>query len=352
MNDLYANGRRLRRERFDVLRDWTKLCELEAPDGATIRMQTGAKVKTALSGTFRKDGRVDWLSDMIRPMVWEDGQWQPLGVFVVANATEDYIDDAGFIQIDARDCGEKVQRRTVERDFFLRAKTLYMTAIQELLTASGIERMRVEPSEAVLVTDRADWEIGTSYLDIVNQLLSEINYADLWFDAEGYARVEPVRTSTDIQERGYVLHTYRADEFSILDAAYTIESSAYSAYNVFIALVSSPDLDAPLVATAENNDPYSPLSVQARGRIPMPVIRLDSVAGQEELQAYVDRLREQSVISTQTVEFTTAVVRHGVGDFVFLDHHQAKGVWKETEWSIRLGPGGTMSHRAVKDMLV
>lgn len=347
MSDLYENGRRLRRERFDVLRDWTKLCELEALDGATIRMQTGAKVKTALSATFRDDARVNWLSDLIRPMVWEDGAWVPLGVFTVANATEDYIDDAGYIQIDARDCGAIVQRQTVEAVFTIPAGTLYTDAVRNLLYTCGIERVRCQPSPAVLATAREDWEIGTSKLDVINQLLEEINYSDLWFDAQGYACIEPPKsTGTGVQ------HSYYADEISILDAAYTIESNAYSSYNVFIGVVSSPDLDAPMTAIAENNDPVSPLSTANRGRIPMPVMKLDNIASQEELQAYVDQIRNQSIISTQTVAFTTAVCMHGVGDFVYLSHHHAKGVWKETEWSIRMGPGGVMTHRAIKEVML
>lgn len=346
MADLYKNGRRERRERFDVLRGGTKLCEIEAQDGVTIRMQTGAKIKTALSGTFRVGKDVNLLSDLIRPMIWQDGAWQPLGEFVAANVTGNYIDDEETVQIDARDCGETVQRQTAENGFILPAGTLYTNAVPSLLNQCGIEKVRVRPSSATLSTDRADWETGTSYLDIINQLLSEINYADLWFDAQGYARVEPPGNSTSVQ------HSYLADETSILDAAYTIESNAYSSYNVFTAVVSSPDLDAPLYATAENDDPLSPLSTIRRGRIPMPVIKLDSMASQEELQAYVDGLRNRSVISTQTVVFETAVVPHGVGEFIFLDHHHAKGVWKETEWTIRMGPGGTMTHRAIKEVML
>lgn len=344
MEDLYQNGRRERRERFDVLRGGVKFCEIEAQDGVTIRMQTGAKVKTALSGAFYIPPDVDLLSDMIRPMIWENGEWTPLGVFVVANATANYVDDEGSVQIDARDCGELVQRQTAEDGFLLSAGALYTNVIPELLTRCGVENIRVYHSGATLATDRADWEIGTSYLDIVNQLLGEINYADLWFDAEGCARVEPPGDGTKVK------HSYLADEASVLDAAYTIESSAFSSYNVFTAVVSSPDLEAPLVATASNDDPLSPLSTVNRGRIPMPVIRLDSMAGEDALREYVERLRNQSVVSTQTVIFETAVIPHGVGDFIYLNHHQAKGVWEETEWTIRMGPGGTMTHRAVKEV--
>ncbi len=347
MDELYTGGRRERRERFDVLRDWTKLCELEAADNVEIRMQTGAQVKMTLSGTFHKNDEVDFLNDYIRPMLYENGKWVPLGVFMVANASENYVDDSGMVQIDGRDCSALAQRQTLEGAYVIPAGELYTQVVQQLLYQCGIDRVRCVQSSARLATDRADWEIGTSILEIINQLLLEINYDDLWFDSDGYARIEPPATI----ESG-VKHEYYADETSILEAEYSIESNAYSSYNVFIAVVSSPDLEAPLYAIAENDDPASPLSTTRRGRVPMPVINLDNIASQEDLQVYVDKIRNQSITSTETVEFTTAVTYHGVGDYFYLNHHNAKGIWKETEWTMEMGPGGMMSHTAIREVMM
>ena len=67
----------------------------------------------------------------------------------------------------------------MEKRPFFPAGERYTDRIQALLQQCGIQSAIVEDSDEIFATDREDWEIGTTVLDIVNNLLDEINYQSL-----------------------------------------------------------------------------------------------------------------------------------------------------------------------------
>lgn len=85
--------------------------------------------------------------------------------------------------------GRIPQRSRTEKRVLFQAGQRYTDIVQSILLELGISRIIAIQSDATLKNDRADWEIGTSWIKIINSLLAEINYQSLWFDTEGNARI-------------------------------------------------------------------------------------------------------------------------------------------------------------------
>ena len=209
----------------------------------------------------------------------------------------------------------------------------------EVVEASGMTPMDIR---AVSLSRR--------YLTIINTLLAEINYNDIWFDPRGTAVLQPRQEPS--AER--IAHTYTdGTPLSVLMPDSESELDIYDAPNVFICTVSNPDLEEPMTATAVNDNPTSALStVRRRRRIPT-VVQLDNIASQEELQRYAEHLAFESMLTSKTVTVTTlAEPGHGVGDVVAISRTELSGIYQETGWYLTLSGGQTMSHTLRQVVLI
>ena len=197
----------------------------------------------------------------------------------------------------------------------------------------------------MLATDREDWDTGTDFLTICNQLLEEINYNPVWFDGRGICHLEPYKAPTG----GRIDHAYSSTDLQLAPITddHTQEVDLFDAPNVFVRICSNPDRGAPLTATAVNDSPTSSTSTFRRGLRIVDVAKVNNVASQDELQELVNRLRNESMYATKTITFyTLATGGHGVGDIVSIDDPDIGGIWEETEWSLTMAVGELMQHTA------
>lgn len=331
--------------RYDVLRNGVKFTEMFARGSPTVKMVADAKVKMAFSGQFIEDSSVDLHTDIIKPHLILNRVEYPLGEYRATTVTNVHKRGTDYVNIEGYDRGIRVKQQTTETRVSFAANNRYTDIVQALLIAAGIDKIICIDSTATLATTREDWEIGTTYVDIINCLLAEINYMDAWWDLDGYAHIEPYI----IPSAANIKHTYKSDEYSIIKPDCETVIDTYSAYNVFTAMVSNPDLPTPLYATAVNDDPSSPISTIKRGRIPMPVVKLDNIANQAALQDFVNNLKFKSLISTEVSTFETAKApTHLVRDTMALDHEALQGIYSELEWGITMSATGQMTHKARK----
>lgn len=340
---MFESGARRFSRRVNIIRNGAVAGQLLIEEAPTISMDKAAALKMSLSGTFKRSADFDPMTDFLQPVAILDGVEHPLGEYVISTATNAHGAAGDTVRIEAYDQALILQQSKIETRYHISTGTLYTDAIQALLIADGITRVIMEPSDAALATDREDWEIGTDHLTIINTLLAEINYTDIWFDLDGVARLH--RYAAPSVEN--IKHTYRANALSIIKAETESEMDIYDAPNVFIAIVSNADYDEPMTATAVNDNPSSALSTIRRGRRIPEVIRVDNIASQAALQAHVDNLCTQSMLAGETVRFATAINPvHGVGDVLALDHPALSGIFEETAWSITLEAGADMTHEA------
>lgn len=331
--------------RYTVIRNGADFSRLYAMEDSVpfLRMSDSDPIKTALSGSFAVNDSVDWLTDQIRPELVIDGVASPLGVYLPATVIPSEDESTRSVQIEAYDrCWAMRDNYTEDRLFFA-AGANYIETIRQLLTSAGIVIVIATPSSATFAEDREDWDIGTSLLTIINDLLAEINYNPLWFNAQGAAILEPA----SVPSAANIKHTLDSDNIhSLLLPEISRETDVYQAPNVFRCIVSNADKSGPMVATSENNNPQSPLSIQRRGRRIVSVQRVNNIASQEELQAYADRLRNESLITGETINVKTALLPgFGVADVVALHYGEISALCIERGWSMQLQVGGTMSHR-------
>ena len=331
--------------RYIVTRNGADYSRLYTADDSDpfLRMSDSDPIKTALSGTFAANDEINWLTDQIRPELVIDGVASPLGVYLPATVIPSEDESARSVQVEAYDRCWLVRDNYTENRLHFAAGTPYINIVRQLLTASGIVIVIATPSSATLAEDREDWDIGTSLLTIINDLLAEINYNPLWFNAEGAAILEPASVPTAAN----IKHTLDSDNVkSLLLPAISRETDVYQAPNVFRCIVSNADKSGPMVATSENDNPQSPLSIPRRGRRIVSVQRVNNIASQAELQAYADRLRNESLITGETINVKTALLPgFGVADVVALHYGNLSALCIERAWSMQLKVGGAMSHQ-------
>ena len=338
--------------RYTVMRNGADFGILRPAGGSwpRILMDDSGEIKTSLSGSFvPPDFDVNWLHDEIRPELILDGVPHTLGRFLPATITPKKTDTSETVQIEAYDrCWLARDYKTETMQYF-QAGVNYVSAVSSLLAAAGVGTVSAVATTKTLPEAREDWEIGTSYLSIANELLREINYKDVWFDSDGICRLEPFETISAANIK-HVLDD--RDVQSMLLPGISRETDIYSAPNVFIVLCSNPDKDAAMVATASNNSPQSPLSITSRGRRIAQVTQVNNIASQEELQAMADRQLTDSLISGETIQVTTGLLPgFGVGEITALQYGDVFAVCRERAWQMNLQPGGTMTHTLERQVL-
>ncbi|WP_419169851.1 hypothetical protein [Negativibacillus massiliensis] len=330
--------------RFDIVENGVCIGQAFALNKPSVKCDSDAEVKMSLLGEFVLNIQdPNWLKARIKPYLIIGGKESSLGEYLISQA-DDCTDKKGvkFWQIKGMDLGRIPQRSRTEKRVLFQAGQRYTDIVQSILLELGVSRIIAIQSDATLKNDRADWEIGTSWIKIINSLLAEINYQSLWFDTEGNARIQPHR-----QVDGTVIdHRYESGELSQIKPQVDISSDIYKAYNVFTAMVSSPEYEEPMIAVSVNDIPTSRISTVNIGRVQAPIEKLDDIANQEELQKYVDNLRFQSMCSTETISFRTALNQHQVRDIVSIHHPQASGIYQETQWKMTLSFDGEMTHTA------
>lgn len=346
--------------RYKLLRNGVEYGELFASGSApTLRASSSGEIKMSLQGTFLPDAydsngkkvEVDWLSDEIKPELIVDGVASSLCVLMPSTVTPKEEKGSTTLSIQAYDRCWRVKDTKVEGAIHLSAGTLYIAAVESLLISAGIATVIKTSSSAAITEDREDWRTGDSYLKIVNDLLSEINYKQLWFDADGFARLEPASVP-DVDKIKHVFTNNKKDvrnpkevEMISVRPIITKQSDIFKAPNVFICVCSNADKSSSMVAKAVNNNPQSPLSVMRRGRRIVEVVTVDNIASQDELQNYANRLLTESMKTGEVITLETSLLPgFGIGDISALKYDDTIGLYVERAWNMTLSPGGKMSH--------
>lgn len=329
-----------------VMRNGAEFGEALSINDPQIEMVSDAEIKKSMSANLILPDGTDILHDTLMPKIIVDGVESVLGEYYIGTYTEQTNEyGQSYTEIEAYDGGYLPSRYRTENIIHFSAGANYVDTIQALLIEAGVEKIIATATSATLTNDREDWEIGTTYLAIINALLAEINYESLWFDNNGFARIAPKR----VADPDTVHHKYTSGQYSILSVPRSRETDIFDKYNVFVAYVDSADNDELMIATAVNDDPASILSIQNRGRIQAPPQRLDNIASQEELQAYVDNWKNKSMSSTETLVISTGIdTAHEVRDTVQCEDN----IYLEYSWSMDLGEDATLTHTLQREVFI
>lgn len=325
----------------------------------TLRASGDGQLKMSMQGTFlaygnNADGKkvdIDWMSDEIKPVLVSNGVEKPLGIFLPAAIETEMSGLLQTVKVEAYDRTWRVRDSRKTSQAYYSAGTPYLDVIESLLVESGIEIVSRTETDSVLTEDREDWEIGTSNLEIINELLSEINYNDVWFDPIGAAILAP--KSRPVAENVQHIFTDKKPdprnqkEVGIVGIAPQIIKSTdiYDMPNVYICICSNADKPGAMKAIAENTNPNSPFSIIRRGRRIVQVEELSNIASQEALQVYANQKVTERIMSVEKIQVKTQLQSgFGIGDVTALQTEDNVGICIEKSWSMELKPGGIMTH--------
>ena len=326
-----------------VLRDNVEYSRLTAfkGGGAAVSVTADAAVKWALSGKFAQNRAVNYLTDVIQPVLTIDDVRRPLGKYIPTDAYTEHDGMRPVVSLTAYDLTYLAMSSKIETRLHLAKGTLYTAAIQALLVESGITDFFVEENTATLQADREDWEPGTDRLTIINALAAEINYNSIWMDGGGTVHCSAFR----MPSADAISVTYRDGEYSIQYPEWSETVDMFDHPNVFIVEVDNPDLDSSMRAVSVNDRPDSVFSTMNLGRRVVSYEKLDNIASQAELQAYADNKRFKSLQSTETRTFYTGPSGwHAVFDLVELVRDGESTLYEETGWRLELEQPYKMTH--------
>lgn len=278
---------------------------LDGVRGGSVVYTAAKSVHGSASLTVADNGQaVDWLSARIRPVVTVEGYGDTaLGVFLVSEAPESWGDTGRVWSVKLLDKNTILDQDAVDAAYALDAGTVVTTAIVALIESTGEANIAITPSAATLVNPLV-WPAGTTKLQIVNDLLSTINYFSLFTNGDGQYRGEP-----------YVKPASRPTVWDFLDGSdciylptLTKDVDLFAIPNKVIAITTGDGTTAALTSTATNTDATSPYSTVSRGRTITYVASGVEAADQATLDAFAERRLIELTTPTASIEIQHAFV--------------------------------------------
>jgi hypothetical protein len=287
--------------------------------------------------------------DYIRALGAEnDFCWFPLGLFLLSTPPRQ-SDDAGTVlrEVEGYDQTLVLLDDCLTVGLTIAAGTKYTDAIAAQLTAAGItaQWQNIAPSTKTLSIDRF-WQLGTPRIQVINDLLSAINYFSLWFDENGLAQGTDYISPVDAPSE----YTYRDDYRSVIFPNVRQHVDTFGVPNIWVLYTGEPEQGTALRSEAQNTALSSPTSIPRRGG--RKVVRppeLVEAADQTTLDAKVARLKVEDSQVYEQVEWTSPPMPfHGGNRDCYTLYYadlQIGFKYTEQEWEMNLQAGGEMKHR-------
>ena len=288
------------------------LTAAEGDAGTLDGVTGGSVVHTAAksvhgSATFIvvDDGQdVDWLTARFRPSLTIEGYGTTtLGVFLVAEAPEAWGDTGRVWTIKLLDKNTILDQDAVDAAYALDAGAVVTDEIITLIESTGETNHAITPSAATLVNPLV-WPAGTTKLQIVNDLLSVINYFSLFCNGDGQYRGEPYVKPASRP----VVWTFNDGSDCIYLPALVKDVDLFAIPNKVIAITQGDGTTAALTSSATNTDATSPYSTVSRGRTITYVASGVEAADQATLDDFAERRLIELTTPTASIDVQHAFV--------------------------------------------
>lgn len=338
--------------RIDILRNGIKVGQAFA-ESVRIHYDYNAEVMKGMQFSLIKtemasrELQFDMFKDRLRPVLTSDGKETPLGVFMIVAAPVRYTDVVDSTEIEAYDETMIVKQAAFESRQYFASGTKYIDIIQNILTSLGFANIRTDASTAAL-SSALEAAVGENCLEFINNLLDAMNYQHLHADASGDIQIRKAVNPTEAQFKYSDSHNYA------LINEVRRDTDIYDLPNVVIGVYSSADKSNPVVYKKVNDDPNSLISTVNRGYKVVKKVNVRNGATLADLTAYVDRIAFEAMQTTETVEFTTiAEGGHEPNTAVQLDTSDVRGLFVEKSWTISIGQNQlSMTHAAERKVFV
>lgn len=231
----------------------------------------------------------------------------PKGTFLVSSATEAW-DAVGRVWVlSLLDRCTVPNEEDTEESFSVPAGSLIFQTIQDILADRG-EAISIDESSTLATSSGMVWEVGTSWLKIINDLLDVAGYNALWMDGYGNyqmtPRVVPAQRSLMYEVLG-IPRLLTDGEQSIYLPSWGREKDSFKIPNKVIAVQAANGSDTTaLTGFWINDDPASPYSTVSRGRtITHTLPDVECPAGTDpEIEAFLEQRARNTLIQMSSVQ--------------------------------------------------
>jgi hypothetical protein len=329
--------------------DWSLYTAVKGSGGLDVGDLAEAK-----SGLVRL-GDVSLASARIRPVLVIDNLPEiPLGVYLIGAAPESWSGSGRVYGLELLDKCSVLDQEEIDSSYSVAAGTVILQAVATVIASAG-ETITVDATQTATLSSSMVWEVGTTKLQIVNDLLKVLNYNALWVDGTGNFRATPSVVPAARSVRYELLNLDRElidGETSIYEDKWERDRDLFDVPNKVIAVQAGNGDVAPLTGTATNTDPSSQFSYVSRGnRWKTKTLKgVEVPAGTSaEITAFLQAKARASLIAQSSVQ-AAVKVKHlpipvRVGDVVRFANGPA-GIDKLhviTEISLEAHPLGLMT---------
>lgn len=286
---------------------------------------------------------INLFSDRLRPVITINGVEHNLGDFIVIAAP---LEDDGkeyCYNIEAYDETMIIKQSALTERKYFAAGTQYLSVIGALIIDCGLSRILGDNTTAAITVDH-EYAIGTSHLQIINELLDEINYSHIYSGDDGYLFLTKNKTKIVGD------YTYTDQNSTIIDTIKT-DTDIYKLPNVIVGYTSSPDSGTVLRYTKTNSDPSSVISTSRRGYNVVETYQFDDCPDLATLTEAINYKYIEATQATETVTIQTMPDgNHPYGSYVNFGQNGDNGLFREVGWSIEFG--GQMTHTLERKVYV
>jgi hypothetical protein len=256
---------------------------------------------------------IDWLNVRIKPIMiitdLETGNSReyPQGIFLPAAPVEEWVggerswriellDKSSILDTDIYTSGGRPATYT------LTAGANVIAAIVALIHTTNESTPAIQADPDTVLAAAMTWDMGTTLLKIVNDLLAAANYFSIWTDSQGQFQLTPYIPPLARPPIYEVDSPLSYGDLSRMDPSWTLDNDIYSVPNRIVLVGQGSDEVPAWVATAINNNPSNPFSFVNRGRwITFVETEVEAVS-QAALQSSADRrLIEALAVSRKIV---------------------------------------------------
>lgn len=245
----------------------------------------------------------------LRPVLVIEGLPEiPLGVYLFTAAPEEWSGSGREYSLELLDRNTVLDQDLVEVSYTVAAGTQILQAVSTLVTSAG-ESITVDATQTATLASAMVWDAGTSKLQIINDLLSALNYNSLWVDGVGQYRATPYVVPASRSIKYELLNGLDRElldgETSIYGESWSRDRDLFQVPNKVITVQTGSGDTAPLTGVATNTDPTSPFSYAARGNrwLSKVIDGVETPAGTTPQQtAYLDAKARASLIASSSVQ--------------------------------------------------
>ena len=263
---------------------------------------------------FMRVRDLDLTSVRLRPVLVIEGLPEeiPQSVFLVGAAPENWSDTGRILSLELLDRATVLDQDEIDSTYTVDSSTGILAAVATVISSAG-ESITVDADVTDTLSSAMVWDVGTTKLQIVNDLLHALNYDSLWVDGVGKFRAAPYLLPSDRSETYGLLNIPRElvdGKKSIYGKAWTRDRDLFNVPNKVTAVQFASGDVAALTGTYTNTDPDSPFSYPSRGnRWKTKTLEgVETPAGTDfEVIAFLEAVARRSLIASSSVQATVQV---------------------------------------------